>query len=80
MVDLDLQAIGCRLTVPPRVGRDLWNHLDVVKKEVDAVMMAVKKYKLQEFTADLQSKSGSKNCFSIARHVAREGRAHQYEM
>ena len=25
IVDLDLQAIVCRLTVPPRVGRDLWN-------------------------------------------------------
>ena len=25
MVDLDLQAIVCRLTVPPRVGQDLWN-------------------------------------------------------
>ena len=30
--------------------------------------------KLQEFTADLQSESGRKNCFRIARQMAREGR------
>ena len=30
--------------------------------------------KLQEFTADLQSKSGRRNCFRIARQKDREGR------
>ena len=30
--------------------------------------------KLQEFTADLQSESGRKNCFRIARQMGREGR------
>ena len=31
-------------------------------------------HKLQEFTADLQSESGRKNCFRIAKQMAREGR------
>ena len=30
--------------------------------------------KLQELTADLQSEYGRKNCFRIARQMAREGR------
>ena len=30
--------------------------------------------KLQEFTADLKSESGRKNCFRIARQMARDGR------
>ena len=33
-----------------------------------------KSSKLQEFTADLQSESGKKNCFRIARQMAREER------
>ena len=36
--------------------------------------MAAQESKLQESTADLQSESGRKNCFRIARHMAREGR------
>ena len=48
--------------------------LDVAKKEVYTVVMTAQEYKLQEFTADLQSESGRKNCFRMARQMAREGR------
>ena len=44
------------------------------KKDVYAYMLAAQKSKLQEFTADLQSESGRKYCFRIARQRAREGR------
>ena len=37
-------------------------------------VLAAQESKLQELTADLQSESGRKNCFSIARLMAREGR------
>ena len=47
---------------------------DVAKKEVYTDVMTAQESKLQEFTADLQSESGRKNCFRIARHMAREGR------
>ena len=47
---------------------------DVAKKEVYAAVLADQEYKLQEFTADLQSESGRKNCLRIAIHMAREGR------
>ena len=33
--------------------------------------MRAKESKLQEFTADLQSESGRKNCFRIAKQMAR---------
>ena len=46
--------------------------LDVAKKEVYTVVITVQEYKLQEFTADLQSESGRKNCFWIARQMDRE--------
>ena len=36
--------------------------------------MTAQEYKLHELTADFQSKSGRKNCFRIARQMAREGR------
>ena len=36
--------------------------------------MTAQEYKLQKFTADLQSESGRKNCFRTARQMAREGR------
>ena len=36
--------------------------------------MTAQEFKLQKFTADLQSESGRKNCFRIARQMAREGR------
>ena len=36
--------------------------------------MTAQETKLQEFTADLQSESGRKNCFRFARQMAREGR------
>ena len=36
--------------------------------------MTAQESKLQEFTADLQSKYGRKNCFRIANQMAREGR------
>ena len=37
-------------------------------------MLAAQESKLQEFTADLRSESGRKNCFRCARQMAREGR------
>ena len=48
--------------------------LYVAKKEVYTAVMTAQESKLQEFTADLQSKSGRKNCFRIAKQMAREGR------
>ena len=48
--------------------------LDVAKKEVYTAVITAQESKLQEFTADLQSESGRKNCFRIARQMAREGR------
>ena len=48
--------------------------LNVAKREVYTVVMTAQEYKLQEFTADLRSESGRKNCFKIARQMAREGR------
>ena len=43
--------------------------LDVAKKEVYIAVLVAQEFKLQEFTADLQSESGR-----IARQMAREGR------
>ena len=48
--------------------------LDVTKKEVYTAVMTAQESKLQEFTDDLQSESSRKNCFRIARQMAREGR------
>ena len=48
--------------------------LDVVNKEVYTSVITAQESKLQEFTADLQSESGRKNCFRIARQMVREGR------
>ena len=45
----------------------------MAKKEVYTAVFASQESKLQEFTADLQSESGRKNCFTIARQMAREG-------
>ena len=50
------------------------HNLDVAKKEVYTAVMTAQESKLQEFTADHQSESSRKNCFRIARHMAREGR------
>ena len=36
--------------------------------------MTAQEYRLKEFTADLHSESGRKNCFRITRQMAREGR------
>ena len=41
--------------------------LDVPKKVVYTAVLAAQTPKLQIFTADLQSESGRKNCFRIAR-------------
>ena len=49
-------------------------HTLVTKKEVYTAVLAAQESKLQEFTVDLQSESGRKNCFRIARHMVREGR------
>ena len=46
----------------------------MAKKEVYTAVMTAQESKLQEFTADLQSESGRKNCFRIARQMARKGR------
>ena len=46
----------------------------MAKKEVDAAVLAAQESRLQEFTVDLQSELGKKNCFRIARQMAREGR------
>ena len=48
--------------------------LDVTKKVVYAAVVAAQESKLQEFTADLQSESGRRNCFCMIRQMAREGR------
>ena len=47
--------------------------LDVAKKEVYTAVMTTQESRLQEFTADLQSETGRKNCFRIARQMVREG-------
>ena len=39
----------------------------MTKKEVYTAVMTAQESKLQEFTADLQSESGKKNWFRIAR-------------
>ena len=41
---------------------------------VYTAVLSAQESKLQEFTANLQSESGRKNCFRIARQMAREGR------
>ena len=47
--------------------------LDVAKKEVYTAVLASHECKLQEFTSDLPSESGKKNCFRIVdRWLARE--------
>ena len=46
----------------------------MAKKEVYTVVMTAQEYRLQEFTADLQSESGRKHCFRSTRQMAREGR------
>ena len=48
--------------------------IKMTKKEVYTAVMTAQESKLQEFTADLQSESGRKNCFRIARQMARERR------
>ena len=47
---------------------------DVAKTEVNTTVITAQESKLQEFTADLQSESGRKNCFRIARQMAKDGR------
>ena len=47
--------------------------LDVAKKKVDCCDDSPR-VQVQEFTADLQSESGRKNCFRIARQMPWEGR------
>ena len=46
----------------------------MAKKEVYTAVLAAQVFKLQEFTANLQSESGRKNYFKIARQMVREGR------
>ena len=48
--------------------------LDVRKKIVYTAVMTAQESKSQEFTAVLQSESGRKNCFRIARQMVRKGR------
>ena len=66
----------------PGGGIEMWKrwlptkvcHKDVAKKEVNTDVLADQESKLQEFTTDLQSESGRKNCSRIARQMGREGR------
>ena len=44
----------------------------MAKKEVYTAVLTAQESKLQEFTADIQSKSGRKNCFKIAIQMARD--------
>ena len=46
----------------------------MAKKDVYTAVLADQESKLQEFTADLQSEYDRKNCFRIARQMARERR------
>ena len=39
-----------------------------------AAVLAAQESKLQEFTANIQSKSDRKNCFRIIRQMARKGK------
>ena len=48
--------------------------LNVAKKDVYADVLAAQEPKLQVFTAIVQTESARKNCFRIARQMAREGR------
>ena len=66
----------CGLTKGHLDTRRLGGGIDVAKKEVYVytAVMTAQESKLQEFTADLQSESGRKNCFRIAKQMAREGR------
>ena len=41
----------------------------MAKREVYTAVLAAQESKLQEFTADLQSESGRKNCFRIVRQM-----------
>ena len=75
----DVETLVARRKVSHKTWRKSKSHedkhtLDVAKKEVYTVVMTAQESKLQEFTADLQSESGRKNCFRIARQMAREGR------
>ena len=46
--DLDLQAIVCRLTVTPRVGRDLWNlrNLNILQVNINGIKRKPEELKL----------------------------------
>ena len=48
--------------------------LDMVKKKVYTSVLAAQESMLLEITVDLQSESGKKNCFRIARQMTSEGR------
>ena len=44
------------------------------RKYTHTAVMTAQESNLQEFNADLQSESGRKNCFRIARQMAKKGR------
>ena len=72
---IPLQNIKAKRIVTHLVKYFRLSHaLDVAKKEVYTAVMTAQESKLQEFTADFQSESGRKNCFRIAKQMAREGR------
>ena len=67
----------------PKVSHNPWlksksaedqHTLDVAKKEIYTAVLTAQESKLQELAADLQSAYGRKNCFRIARQMARGGR------
>ena len=68
-----LRRKGCHKAWRKSKSAEDKHTLDMAKKEVYTVVMTAQEYKLQVFTADLQSESGRKNCFMIARQMAREG-------
>ena len=69
-----MEKVVAKRKVCHKAWRTSKSALDVAKKEVYTAVMTAQKSKLQEFTADFQSESGRKNCFRVARQMAREGR------
>ena len=57
-----------------KVCHKVWRKSKSAEDKHTLAVMTAQESKLQEFTADLQSESGRKNCFRIAKQMAREGR------
>ena len=48
--------------------------MDVTKKKLNVDVLTAQQSLLQEYTADLQSEYGRKNCFGVVRQMFKEGR------